>query len=69
VGVITLSVTFGTPQNPRTKYITFNVVDIHYPYSAIIGRGLLNTFEVALHSGYLFLKVSSTVGIISVFGS
>jgi hypothetical protein len=31
VGVITLLVSFGTPQNSHTKYITFNVVDMMYP--------------------------------------
>jgi hypothetical protein len=49
VSVITLPISFSTPRNPRTEYIT--------------------TFEVALHSGYLCLKVSATFRIISVFGS
>jgi hypothetical protein len=30
VGVIALPVSFGTPKNPRTKYITFDVVDMLY---------------------------------------
>jgi hypothetical protein len=29
----------------------------------------LNTFEAALHLGYLYLKVPATFGIITVFGS
>jgi hypothetical protein len=53
VGVIRLPVSFGTLKNPHTKYITFGVIDMIYPYNAIFGRGLLNTFEAALHSGYL----------------
>jgi hypothetical protein len=69
VGAITLSVSFGTPNNPRSKYITFDVVDMPYPYNAIFGRGLLNTSEAALHSAYLYLKVPVTFGIIFVFGS
>jgi hypothetical protein len=60
---------FGTPQNPRTKYITFDVVDILYPYNASFGRDLLNTFEAALHSGYLNLKILANFGVRSVFGS
>jgi hypothetical protein len=40
-----------------------------YPYKAIFGRGLLNKFEAALHSGYLYLKVPATFGIIIIFGS
>jgi hypothetical protein len=69
VGAITLHVSFNTPKNPRTKYITFDVVDMPYPYNAIFGMGLLNTFEASLHSAYLCLKVPTTFGIISVFGS
>jgi hypothetical protein len=69
VGVITLPVSFGTPQNPHIEYITFDVIDMHYPYNAIFGRGLLNTFEASLHSGYLCLKITATFRVISIFGS
>jgi hypothetical protein len=69
LGIITLPVSFGTPKNPRTEYITFDVVDMPYPYNAIFGRALLYTFEAALHSGYLCLKVSATFDVITVFGS
>jgi hypothetical protein len=51
VGAITLPVSFGTPKNPCTEYITFDAIDMLYPYNAIFGQGLLNTFEAALHSG------------------
>jgi hypothetical protein len=56
IDVITLPVSFGTPQNPRTEYITFNVVDMHYSYITILGRELLNTFEAALYSRYICLR-------------
>jgi hypothetical protein len=69
VKVITLPVSFDILKNPRTEYITFDVVDMLYPYNAILGRGLLNTFEVALYSGYLCLKIPATFEVISVFGS
>jgi hypothetical protein len=69
VGVITLPASFGTPQNPRIEYITFDVTDMFYPYNAIFGRGLLNTFEATLHSGYLSLKIPATFGVISIFDS
>jgi hypothetical protein len=68
VRVITLPVSFGTPKNPHTEFITFDVVDMIYPYNAIFRRGLLNMFEVALHSAYLCLKIPVTFGVISVFG-
>jgi hypothetical protein len=62
-------VSFGTPKNPRTEYITFDVIGMLYPYNAIFRRGLLNTFEPTLHSGYLCLKIPATFGVISIFCS
>jgi hypothetical protein len=64
-----LPISFGTPQNPRTEYITFDVVDMLYPYNAIFGRGVLNTFNATLHLGYLCLKITATFRVISVFSS
>jgi hypothetical protein len=69
VRVITLPVSFSTPNNPRIEYITFDVVDMLYPYNAIFGRGLLNTLEATLHSSYLCLKIPATFGVISIFAS
>jgi hypothetical protein len=69
VRTITLPVSFGNPKNPRTEYNTFDVVDMAYPYNAIFRRGLLTTFEAALNSAYLCLKVPATFGVITVFGS
>jgi hypothetical protein len=56
VRVITLPVSFDTPKNPRTEFITFDVVNMIYPYNAIFRRGLLNTFKATLHSAYLSLQ-------------
>jgi hypothetical protein len=39
-----------------------------YPHNAIFRQGLLRTFEAALHSEYLRLKVAATFGLITVFG-
>jgi hypothetical protein len=69
VGVTILPILFGSPKNSRTKYITFDVVDILYPYNAIFGRGLLHIFEATLHSAYLYHNVPGTFGVITVFGS
>jgi hypothetical protein len=69
VGTITLPMSFSTPKNPHTEYITFDVVDMPYPSNAIFGRGLLNTFEATLHSAYRCLKVPGTFRVISIFGS
>jgi hypothetical protein len=46
IGSILLPVSFGTLSNAHTEDITFDVVDMSYPYNTIFGRGLLNTFEV-----------------------
>jgi hypothetical protein len=61
VGVITLPISFGTPKNPCTEYIIFDVIDMLYPYNAIFGRDLLNTFKATLHSRYLCLKRIHTI--------
>jgi hypothetical protein len=68
VGSISLPISFGSLPNACTEYITFDVVDMSYPYNAILGRGLLYTFEAALHSLYLCLKVPASLGIISKHG-
>ena len=69
LGKISLPVSFGDQENARTEYVTFDVVDIYYPYNAILGRGFANKFNVAIHMGYLCLKMPALHGIISVFGS
>jgi hypothetical protein len=61
IGSISLLVSFSSLSNARTEYITFDVVDMSYPYNAIFRRDLLNTFEAALHSLYLCLKVSAAL--------
>jgi hypothetical protein len=62
-------VSFGTLSNAHTECITFDVMDVSYPYNAIFIRGLLNTFEVALHSLYLCLKIPATQGVFLVHGN
>jgi hypothetical protein len=69
IRVITLPISFGTPQKPRTEYITFNMVNMLYPYNVIFERGLLNNLKAALHSGYLCFKIPATFSIITVFGN
>ncbi|KAJ1262296.1 hypothetical protein BS78_09G095700 [Paspalum vaginatum] len=69
LGKIALQVSFGDINNPRTELVTFDVVDVNYPYNAILGRGTLNTFEAALHSAYLIMRIPAYKGVISVYGS
>jgi hypothetical protein len=69
VGSISLSVSFSSLRNAHIEYIAFDILDMNYPCNAIFYRGLLNTFEAALHSIYLCLKIPATSGVISVHGN
>jgi hypothetical protein len=69
IGSISLPISFGSLCNASTKCITFNVVDMNYPYNVIFERGLLNTIKTMLHSLYLCLKVLAALGVISIHGS
>lgn len=43
IGKISLPVSLGTVQNARTEYISFDVVEMYYPYNGILGRGFLTS--------------------------
>jgi hypothetical protein len=62
LGKITMLVTFGFVHNTRTEHVVFDIVDMEYPYNAIIGRGTLNAFEAILHLAYLCMKIPSEQG-------
>jgi hypothetical protein len=66
---IAMSVTFGYVNNTRTEHVVFDIVDMEYPYNAIIGRGTLNGFKSILHPTYLCMKIPSEQGSIAVHGS
>jgi hypothetical protein len=69
LGKITMPVTFGFVHNTRTEQVVFDIVDMEYPYNAIIGRGTLNTFEAILHPTYLCMKIPLDQGPIAIHGS
>jgi hypothetical protein len=69
LGKITMSVTFGFVHNTRTEQVVFDIVDMEYPYNAIIGRGTLNAFESIFHPAYLCMKIPLEQGPIVVHGS
>jgi hypothetical protein len=52
-----MPVTFGFVHNTRTEQVVFDIVDMEYPYNAIIGHGTLNAFEAILHPAYLCMKI------------
>jgi hypothetical protein len=69
LGKITMSVTFGYVHNTRTEQVVFDIVDMEYPYNAIIGRGTFKAFEAILHPAYLCMKIPLEQGPIAVHGS
>jgi hypothetical protein len=69
LGKITMAVTFGYVNNTRIKQVVFDIIDMEYPYNAIIGLGTLNAFEAILHPAYLCMKIPSEQGLIVVHGS
>jgi hypothetical protein len=69
LGKISLLVSFGGQENARTEYITFDVVDLYYPYNAIFGRGFTNKFNAIVHMGYLCMKLPALHGVIIIHRS
>jgi hypothetical protein len=69
LGKTTMPVTFSFVHNTRAEHVVFDIVDMEYPYNAIIGRGTLNAFEAILHPAYLCMKIPSEQGPIVVHGS
>jgi hypothetical protein len=69
LGKISLPVSFEGQENARTEYVTFDVVDLYYPYNAIFGRGFANKFSTTVHMGYLCMKMLALHGIITAYGS
>jgi hypothetical protein len=65
---VVLPVSFGTVQNARTKYLSFDVAEMYYPYNGILGRGFLNKFEAVIHQGYLCVKIPATQWVITIWG-
>jgi hypothetical protein len=68
IGRTVLLVSFETVSNARIEQIAFDVVDIHYPYNTLFGRGTLNAFETVISYSYLCMKMPSINGVITVHG-
>jgi hypothetical protein len=54
--------------NARSQQITFNIVDMVYPYNAIMGCASINKLEAAIHRLYLCMKIPGPQGVITVYG-
>jgi hypothetical protein len=66
LGHIYMSVTFGTLENYRTKFLRFEVASFDCGYNAIIGRPGLAKFMAIPHYSYMILKMPGPQGIITV---
>jgi hypothetical protein len=69
LGKLAMPITFGYVNNTRTEEVMFEIVDMDFPYNAIIGRRTLNIFKAVLYLDYLYMKIPNNQGIISVYGS
>jgi hypothetical protein len=63
------AVTFGTEENFRMEYLTFEVADFRSSYHAIFGRPMLAKFMDIPHHTYLIMKMPVPKGILSVLGN
>jgi hypothetical protein len=62
IGKLAMPITFSYVNNTRIEVVMFEIVDMEFPYNAIIGRGTLNIFEVVLHLAYFCMKIPSNQG-------
>jgi hypothetical protein len=69
VGKIELPLSFGVAPIARSEQVTFDIVDMVYPYNAIMGQGSINKFEVAIHGLYLCMKILGPQGVITIYGN
>ena len=68
LGKKAILISFVEGKKVRTEMITFDIVNMDYPYTAIFGRGVLNKFERVIKQSYLCMKMPSPFGIIMVHG-
>jgi hypothetical protein len=67
VGKIELPLSFGVAPNARSEKITFDIVDMVYPYNAIMARGSINKYEAGIHGLYLCMKILGPQGAITIY--
>jgi hypothetical protein len=68
LGRVSLPVTFGTEENFRTEYLSFEVADFKFSYYAILGHPMLARFMAIAHYTYLVLKMLASRGVLTVYG-
>jgi len=67
LGKKAILVSFAEGEKVRTETITFDIVNMDYPYTAIFSR-VLSRFEIVIKQSYLCMKMPSPFGIIALHG-
>jgi hypothetical protein len=68
IGKIELPLSFVVAPNTWREQVTFDILDMVYPYNAIMGRGSINKFEATIHGLYLCMKILGPQGMITIYG-
>ena len=68
-GSLVLEVVFGSPDNFRSKELTFNIAPFRSSYHALLRRMAFAHFNAVLHYAYLKLKMPGPCGVITVSGN
>ena len=61
-----MEVTFGSPDNFRSKELIFDIAPFQSGYHALLGRTAFTRFNAVPHYAYLKLKMPGPCGIIIV---
>lgn len=68
VGKKQIPVSFKEGSSVHTEDITFDIVNIEYPYTAIFGRGVINKFNILIRQSHFCMKMPSPFGVITMHG-
>ena len=68
-GSLVLEVVFGSPDNFRSKELTFDIAPFRSGYHALLGRTAFARFNAVPHYAYLKLKMPRPRDIIIVSGN
>jgi hypothetical protein len=64
---IELPLSIGANPNARSEQVTFDIVDMVYPYNAIMRRGSINKLEATIYGLYLCMKILALLGAIKIY--
>ena len=69
MGLITLEVVFGSPDNFRSEELIFDIVPFRSGYHALLGQTTFARFNAVPHYAYLKLKMPGPRGVITINGN